>query len=94
MLVRPSSPTGAPTGRAPEKGTGTILDLVHNQGDMLVPQMTVKEAIALFETAEADALVVVDSVENRRVIGKLTEQHALRRYSEELERRRRELSGE
>ena len=83
-----------PTGRAPEKGTGTILDLVHNQNDMLVPQMTVKEAIALFETAEADALVVVDSVENRRVIGKLTEQHALRRYSEELERRRRELSGE
>jgi hypothetical protein len=39
-------------------------------------------------------LAVVDSTENRRVIGLLTEQYALRRYSEELERRRRELSGE
>jgi len=28
------------------------------------------------------------------VIGLLTEQHALRRYSEELDRRRRDLSGE
>ncbi len=29
-----------------------------------------------------------------RVIGIVTEQFALRRYSEELEKRRRELSGE
>ena len=61
---------------------------------MLTPQMTIKDAVALFETAEADALAVVDSTDSRRVIGLLTEQHALRRYSEELERRRRELSGE
>ncbi len=27
---------------------------------MLQPQMTVREAVSLFETAEADALVVVD----------------------------------
>ena len=56
--------------------------------------MNVKEAIALFEQAESDALVVVDDLELRRVIGILTEQHALRRYSEELDRSRRELSGE
>lgn len=80
--------------RAPEKGTGTIADLLHNADDMLTPQMTIKEAVALFETAEADALAVVDGTESRRVIGLLTEQHALRRYSEELEQRRRELSGE
>ena len=60
----------------------------------LLPQMNVKEAIALFEQAESDALVVVDDLERRRVIGILTEQHALRRYSEELDRSRRELSGE
>ncbi len=30
----------------------------------------------------------------RQVIGLLTEYYALRRYSEELERRRRELAGE
>jgi CIC family chloride channel protein len=61
---------------------------------MLTPRMTVKDAIALFESAEADALVVVDSPESRRVIGVLTEAFALRRYSEELDRRRRDLSGE
>ncbi len=76
------------------KGTGTVMDLLHSEEDMLTPQMTIKEAVALFEAAEADALAVVDSVENRKVIGLLTEQYALRRYSEELERRRRELSGE
>ena len=32
--------------------------------------------------------------ETRRVIGILTEQYALRRYSEELDRRRRDISGE
>jgi len=56
--------------------------------------MTVKEAIAAFEEAESDGLAVVESRETRKVIGMLTEQHALRRYSEELDRRRREISGE
>ncbi len=79
---------------APGTGTGTVVDLLHNEVDLLTPQMTIKEAVALFEGAEADALAVVDSTENRKVIGLLTEQYALRRYSEELERRRRELSGE
>ena len=58
------------------------------------PQMTVKDAASLFEHAEADALAVVDNPDSRRVIGLLTEAYALRRYSEELERRRKELSGE
>jgi CIC family chloride channel protein len=61
---------------------------------VLLPHMTVKEAIAAFEAAESDALVVVDSIESGTVIGLLTEQHALRRYSEELDLRRKELSGE
>ena len=68
--------------------------LLHYQDVMLQPQMRVREAVALFETGEADALVVVDDLEHRQVLGELTEQYALRRYSEELERSRRELSGE
>ena len=71
-----------------------LADLLHNQNDVLLPQMTIKDAVSMFEQAEADALIVVDGTESRRVIGLLTEQYALRRYSEELERRRRELSGE
>jgi len=37
---------------------------------------------------------VVENRETRKVIGLLTEQYALRRYSEELERRRRDITGE
>ncbi len=71
-----------------------ISDVVHNAGDMLLPQMTIKEAVSAFERAESDALAVVDGAETGHVIGLLTEQHALRRYSDELDRSRRELSGE
>jgi CIC family chloride channel protein len=71
-----------------------VRDLLHYTDTVLLPQMTIKEAVAMFENAESDALAVVDSAESRRVIGLLTEQYALRRYSEELDRRRRELSGE
>lgn len=71
-----------------------LADLLHHRDVVLLPEMGVKDTTALFETAEADALAVVDSEESRNVIGLLTEQHTLRRYAEELERRRRELSGE
>jgi CIC family chloride channel protein len=71
-----------------------VRDLLHYTDTALLPQMTIKEAVAMFENAESDALAVVDGPESRRVIGLLTEQYALRRYSEELDRRRRDLSGE
>ena len=71
-----------------------ISEMLHYPDTVLLPQMTIKEAIAAFEAAESDALAVVDSRETRKVIGLLTEQYALRRYSDELDRRRRELSGE
>ncbi len=70
-----------------------VSELLHHTGVALRPDMQVNEAARLFETAEADALAVVDGPE-RSVIGMLTEQYALRRYSEELEKRRRDLSGE
>jgi CIC family chloride channel protein len=71
-----------------------LYELLHHQQDILLPQMTVKEAIAAFERTESDALAVVDNRENMHVIGVLGEQFALRRYSEELDRQRRVLSGE
>jgi CIC family chloride channel protein len=72
----------------------TVAAILHHGETMLLPQMTIKEAVAMFENSESDALAVVDGAETKHVIGLLTEQHALRRYSEELDRRRRELSGE
>jgi CIC family chloride channel protein len=71
-----------------------VASILHHGQHYLLPGMSVKEAIAAFEAAEADALPVLDDAQSRCVIGVLTEQTALRRYNEELERRRRELSGE
>ena len=71
-----------------------LSEVVHHPKTVLLPQMTIKEAVQMFETSESDALAVVDSAESMKVIGLLTEQYALRRYSEELDKRRRELSGE
>ncbi|MBX5471896.1 MAG: chloride channel protein [Acetobacteraceae bacterium] len=83
-----------PEAHAVECTANRVSELLHYQNVMLFPQMNVKEAIAVFENAEADALAVVDNPESRRVLGILTEQYLLRRYAEELDQRRRELSGE
>ena len=71
-----------------------LAELVHYREFMLLPEMNVKDAIAMFAAAESDALAVVDNVNSRRVVGLLSEQYALRRYSDELERRKREVTGE
>ncbi|MDR3560734.1 MAG: chloride channel protein [Negativicutes bacterium] len=77
-----------------DNATGTVEDILHQQVKFLLPDMTVKEALSTFEAAEADAVVVLDGPETRQILGLLTEQYALRRYSEELDRRRREHFGE
>jgi chloride channel protein, CIC family len=71
----------------------SVADLLINAEDVLLPTMAIKEAVLAFDRAEAEALAVVDSYGERRVIGLLTEAYALRRYAAELERRRRELIG-
>jgi CIC family chloride channel protein len=71
-----------------------IKDYLHYTDEMLLPGMAVKEAVLAFDRAEAEALAVVDSYLDRRVIGVLTEAYALRRYSAALERRRQEMFGE
>jgi CIC family chloride channel protein len=55
--------------------------------------MNIKDAMRLFDQAESEALAVVDGPGTRKVIGLLTEAHALRRYAEELDRARRDLIG-
>ncbi len=76
---------------APDK---SIKDILHYREDMLLPGMAVKEAVLAFDRAEAEALAVVDSFLDRRVVGILTEAYVLRRYSAALEGRRRDLVGE
>jgi CIC family chloride channel protein len=73
--------------------TVSVRDILRHADHMLLPQMTVQDAISAFDRFEAEALPVLDSAERRQVIGQLSEAHALRRYSDASERQRRELLG-
>ena len=68
--------------------------ILHHQRDVLHPGMNIQDAIAVFDVAEAESLAVVETAGERRPIGLLTEAHAMRRYAEESERRRREVIGD
>jgi CIC family chloride channel protein len=56
--------------------------------------MNIKHAANLFERSESEALAVLDDPLHRRVVGMLSEAHVLRRYTEELDKARRDLAGE
>jgi CIC family chloride channel protein len=72
----------------------SLMAFARYQTDVLLPTMNAKQAAAIFDRTEAEALVVVSNQSERKVVGQLSESHLLRRYSEELDRRRREVSGE
>ena len=73
---------------------GGLIGILHHRDVMLHPFMNIQEAIAVFDAAEAESLVVVESGDERQPIGTLSETHAMRRYAEESEQRRREVIGE
>jgi CIC family chloride channel protein len=75
----------------PAKG---LVGLLHHRDVVLHPAMNIREAIAVFDAAEAESLAVVEAGDERRPIGILSEAHAMRRYAEESEQRRREAIGE
>jgi CIC family chloride channel protein len=71
-----------------------VLALARVREAVLLPTMNVKEAMRLFDETEMESLPVVDSLQDRKVIGLLNETHAVRRYAEELDKSRREMIGE
>ncbi len=71
-----------------------VKDFLQYENDFLLPNMNAKQAADIFDQAHAEALPVINNLIDRRVIGQLSEAHTLRRYSEELDRRRREAVGE
>jgi CIC family chloride channel protein len=80
---------------APEADeTMPIRNMLHHCDTTLLATMTVKDAVATFDKAEAEALAVIQAEDSSRVIGLLSEAYALRRYSEQLELRQKELVGE
>jgi CIC family chloride channel protein len=71
-----------------------VADLVRQPGAYLLPQYNVRAALAKFEETLSESLPVLQSPSDPRVIGYMTESYALRRYSQELERRRSAELGE
>lgn len=71
-----------------------IIGILHHRETVLYPVMNIQEAIAAFDAAEAESLAVVEADGERRPVGILTEAHAMRRYAEESDKRRREAIGE
>ncbi|MBS7541842.1 chloride channel protein [Ancylobacter oerskovii] len=72
----------------------TLRPLLRLASTALTPGMTIREALAAFEGAEAEALAVVVDDGSRRVVGLLSETRAIRRYSAEMSRRLGEITGE
>ena len=71
-----------------------LIDILHHREVVLHPAINIQEAIAVFDAAEAESLVVVAAGGERIPIGILNEAHAMRRYAEESELRRREAVGD
>jgi CIC family chloride channel protein len=84
----------ASTEDAAETEKLTLASFVKYKNDVLLRSMNAKQAAVTFDKLEAEALAVVNNQIERKVVGLLSESHTLRRYSEELDRRRREISGE
>ncbi|WP_092742791.1 chloride channel protein [Xaviernesmea oryzae] len=91
MILVPEVYASATEENGEDQGLESFIKL---KNDILLPTMNAKQAAALFDKSESDALAVVNNMIERRVAGLLTESYTLRRYSEELDRRRREASGE
>lgn len=79
---------------AAEPAPRTVRHLLRNTDRMLQADMSVRDALRLFDEAQSEALPVVADRESRRLVGILSEAHAIKRYSEEISRRNRELTGE
>jgi len=73
--------------------TKSLTGILHYPRVVLHPGMNIREAITAFDVTEAETLTVVESGDNKP-IGILNEAHAMRRYAEESERRRREVVGD
>jgi chloride channel protein, CIC family len=71
--------------------SATVDQLAQWRDYFLDSQATIRVALDLFEKSEADVLPVVDEAQSRRIVGKLSEAHALREYGRELEKRNREF---
>jgi CIC family chloride channel protein len=81
---------------ATETGQGAqpLQVLLRDKETTLTPGMNIREAARLFEASESEALAVTSGDAAKTVVGFLDEATLLRRYTEELDKARQDLSGE
>ena len=65
---------------------GPILSLARSADIALLPGMSIKEAMRVFDKTESDTLAVIDSSGDRKLVGTLKESYVTRRYAEEMEK--------
>ncbi|HLK26226.1 MAG TPA: chloride channel protein [Caulobacteraceae bacterium] len=80
--------------RPEEDAKRTAHDIARWGESPLTPAMNIKQAVAIFDRTESEALAVVEDLVDRKVIGLLTEGYALRRYADELDMARQGLGGD
>jgi chloride channel protein, CIC family len=69
----------------------TVQSIARQQGEYLLPYMTIRDIIRVFEQTETDVLVVVETTRSMIPLGTISEAYVLRTYGEELERRNEEM---
>ena len=82
-----------PEAHAFEASAETVAGLLKEADRFLLPATNAKEAMAAFDAAEVEALAVLDNPDSRQLLGLLTAGHVLRRYGEEVDKRRQEEVG-
>lgn len=80
--------------KPPDLAARTARDFATHGDLYLLTYENVRTALARFEEKEVESLAVLESPNDRKVVGYLSEQYALRRYNQELERRRSADLGE
>ncbi len=63
-------------------------DLIHGEPRVLTPGDDIHTALAMFTKTASEVLPVVETAQNGRVLGSVSEAYLLRRYSQELEKHR------
>ncbi|HEX3864993.1 MAG TPA: chloride channel protein [Stellaceae bacterium] len=66
----------------------TVGDLINTPLVFLLPGENLRTALGRFSRAAQESLPVIDDPQQRRIIGYVSEAYVLRRYAQELERRR------
>ena len=80
--------------RDADADVATAARLIHGDPPFVRLDEDIRSALARFTEAKVETLAVIDDLEKMRIVGYLSEAYVLRRYNQELERRRGQSGAE